>query len=344
MGDAGKLIMVPITGTQHEISAGDYRATVTELGAGLRALHYLGRPVIGEYDPDVLPPGASGQLLAPWPNRVDGGRYAINGTRYQLDLSEPANLNAIHGLTRWAGWDVAARTSEAVVLRHVLLGRPGYPFCLEIEAEYRLAADSGLRVSITARNAGSTPAPYGTGSHPYLATGTPAIDDCQLTLPGGLWLPADERGIPSGPVQDVAGTPLDFRESRPIAGTRLDHALTGLTRDASGRAWARLSSGGTQPAGHEAAGTEAAGTEAAGTEAAGTEAAGIEVALWAGPGYQWLQVFTGDTLDPAHRRRMLAVEPMTCPPNAFASGMDLLLLEPGDSVTHTWGIQATVTG
>jgi aldose 1-epimerase len=82
----------------------------------------------------------------------------------------------------------------------------------------------------------------------------------------------------------------------------------------------------------------------AGSEAAGSEVAAIEVALWAGPGYQWLQVFTGDTLDPAHRRRMLAVEPMTCPPNAFASGMDLLLLEPGDSVTHTWGIQATVTG
>jgi aldose 1-epimerase len=327
-GDAGKQIMVPITGTQHEISAGDYRATVTELGAGLRALHYLGRPVIGEYDPDVLPPGASGQLLAPWPNRVDGGRYAINGTRYQLDLSEPANLNAIHGLTRWAGWDVAAaRTSEAVLLRHVLLGRSGYPFCLEIEAEYRLAADSGLQVSITARNAGSTPAPYGTGSHPYLATGTPVIDDCELTLPGGLWLPADERGIPSGPVQDVAGTPLDFQASRPIAGTRLDHALTGLTRDASGRAWARLSS---------------AGTQAASREGADVEVAPVEVALWAGPGYQWLQVFTGDTLDPAHRRRALAVEPMTCPPNAFASGMDLLLLEPGDSVTHTWGIQATV--
>ena len=81
--DAGKPVMVPLTGIQHEISAGDYRATVTQLGAGLRALHYLGRPVIGEYGPDVLPPGASGQLLAPWPNRVDGGRYSINGTRYQ---------------------------------------------------------------------------------------------------------------------------------------------------------------------------------------------------------------------------------------------------------------------
>ena len=304
--------MVPLTGIQHEISAGDYRATVTQLGAGLRALHYLGRPVIGEYGPDVLPPGASGQLLAPWPNRVDGGRYSINGTRYQLDLSEPANLNAIHGLTRWDGWEVAALTSEAVLLRHVLLGRQGYPFCLDIEAEYRLAADSGLQVSVTARNAGSSAAPYGTGSHPYLSAGTPAIDDCELMLPGGLWLPADERGIPSGPVEDVAGTPYDFRESRPIAATRLDHALTGLARDAGGRAWARLSGRGTQ------------------------------VALWAGPGYQWLQVFTGDTLDPAHRRRALAVEPMTCPPNAFASGVDLLLLEPGDSVTHTWGIQVSI--
>jgi aldose 1-epimerase len=305
--------MVPLTGTQYEISAGDYRATVTELGAGLRALHYRGRPVTGEYDPDVLPPGASGQLLAPWPNRVDGGHYTVNGTKYQLDLSEPANLNAIHGLTRWASWEVAARSSEAVLLQHNLLGRPGYPFCLDIEAEYLLAADSGLQVSITARNAGSTPAPYGTGSHPYLIAGTAVIDDCALTLPSGLWLPADERGIPSGPVEDVASTPFDFRESRPIAATRLDHALTGLVRDAGGRAWARLDGGETQ------------------------------VALWAGPGYQWLQVFTGDTLDPEHRRRALAVEPMTCPPNAFASGRDLLLLEPGDSVTHTWGIQVTVT-
>jgi aldose 1-epimerase len=306
--------MVPLTGTQHEISAGDYRAVVTELGAGLRELHYLDRPVIGEYGPDMLPPGASGQLLAPWPNRVDGGRYAIDGTSYQLDLSEPVNLNAIHGLTRWDNWKAEARSPAAVVLRHVLLGRQGYPFCLDIEAEYKLAAGSGLQVSITARNAGSTPAPYGTGSHPYLIAGTPVIDDCELTLPGGLWLPTDDRGIPSGSVQDVMGTPFDFREARPVAATRLDHALTALARDADGRAWACLAGGGKR------------------------------VALWAGPGYQWLQVFTGDTLDPSHRRRALAVEPMTCPPNAFASGVDLLLLEPGDSVTHNWGIQVTVAG
>ncbi len=65
------------------------------------------------------------------------------------------------------------------------------------------------------------------------------------------------------------------------------------------------------------------------------------MAIWAGPGYGWLQVFTGDTLEPARQRRALAIEPMTCPPNAFVSGVDRLMLEPGDSVTHTWGIQVT---
>jgi aldose 1-epimerase len=163
---------------------------------------------------------------------------------------------------------------------------------------------------VTARNAGTRPAPYGTGSHPYLAAGAPVVDDCELTLPVARWLPADSRGIPSGPVQDVTGTPFDFRTARPIGTVTLDHAFTELDRDEAGRAWARLTCGGTG------------------------------ATLWAGPGYRWLQAFTGDTLDSAHRRRAVAIEPMTCPPNAFVTGTDLLTLEPGETVTHTWGIQA----
>jgi aldose 1-epimerase len=306
---------VPLTGAQYDLSAGDYRATVTELGAGLRQLEHRGQPVIVGYEPDMLPPGAAGQLLCPWPNRVDGGHYAIDGTEYQLDLSEPANRNAIHGLTRWASWtpgpDSAPQGGEEITLRLVLLGHQGYPFALELDASYRLDADHGLQVSVSTRNLGSVAAPYGTGSHPYLTTGAATVDDCDLSLPAGLWQPSGERGIPDGAPRDVTGTAFDFRTSRRIGGTRLDHALTGLDRDARGRAWARLSSAGTQ------------------------------VSLWAGPGYEWLQAFTGDTLDPSHRRKAVAIEPMTCPPNAFVSGVDLLILEPGDSVTHTWGIEVT---
>jgi aldose 1-epimerase len=65
------------------------------------------------------------------------------------------------------------------------------------------------------------------------------------------------------------------------------------------------------------------------------------VSLWAGPGYEWLQVFTGDPLGQDMRRLALAIEPMTCPPNAFVTGTNLITLAPGEAATHRWGVQAS---
>jgi aldose 1-epimerase len=300
-----------ITGQQYQIGAGSYRATVTELGAGLRELLFGDQPVIAGYNADELPPGGAGQLLAPWPNRIDGGRYVFDGTEFQLALTEPEHANAIHGLTRWMAWTPVRHDADAVVLRSGPHGQQGYPFCLEIDVEYRLDPGSGLQVAITATNRGSHAAPYGTGSHPYLTAGMPSVDDCELTLPAAFWLPTDDRGIPSGHPATVEGTPYDFRQPRTIRTTMLDHALTGLARDRDGRAWAHLAANG---------------------------GSGTRVGLWAGLGYQWLQVFTGDPLTPERRRKAVAIEPMTCPPNAFVTGDDLLVLKPGETVTHTWGI------
>ena len=148
---------IPLTGAQYQISAGDYTAAVTELGAGLRALHHRGTPLLAGYHSDQLPPGGAGQLLAPWPNRVNGGRYSFGGAQLQLDLSEPAAGNAIHGLTRWATWVPVAHDPDRVVLYQALRGHPGYPFCLDIEAGYQLDAKAGLRVDIIARNSGQRP-------------------------------------------------------------------------------------------------------------------------------------------------------------------------------------------
>ena len=305
-------MIVPLTGQQYDIEAGPYRATVTELGAGLRELGFDGRPLLAGYEPDQLPPAGAGQLLAPWPNRIEGGRYSFGGTEYFLALTEPARSNAIHGLTRWTAWTVVQHDASAVRLRSAPHGYQGYPFSVEIEAEYRLDPAEGLRVAITAHNRGSHAAPYGTGCHPYLTVGAPAVDECELTLPARSWLPMDDRGIPSGAPEPVDGTDYDFRQPRKIGGTQMDHALTGLSRDGGDRAWAHLAAG-----------------------------SGARVSLWAGAGYSWLQVFTGDPLGPDRRRKALAIEPMTCPPNAFVSGENLLTIEPDQSVTHAWGIQAS---
>lgn len=309
-------VTVPVTGIQYQIEAGPYRATVTSLGAGLRSLSFEGKPIVDGFEADELPPAGAGQLLAPWPNRIDGGTYSFDGAEHQLALSEPARSTAIHGLTRWAAWTPVHQDARSVLLRCAPHGQQGYPFSVEIDAEYRVAAESGLRVTITARNRGNQPAPYGNGSHPYLTVRTPSIDACELTLPAAQWLPLDDRGLPSGPPESVAGTKYDFREPRVIGDTRLDSALTGLLRSdgrpeaGGGLAWARLA------------------------------ANGIRVSLWAGDGYHWLQVFTGDPLPEDRRRKAIAIEPMTCPPNAFITGQDLLVLQPGDEIAHAWGITA----
>ncbi len=197
---------LPLTGAQFEIAAGDFTATVTELGAGLRALSLRGKPLIRNYAPDELPPAGAGQLLAPWPNRIDHGRYAYGGSSYQLDISEPARDNAIHGITRWASWRVVAQAPEHVELGLDLLGRPGYPFCLELRVSYRLSPDEGLEVTLTARNAGSRAAPFGAGAHPYFTAGPGLVDGCELQLPAGCWQPTNDRGIPVGEPVDVAGS------------------------------------------------------------------------------------------------------------------------------------------
>jgi aldose 1-epimerase len=298
-----------ITGTQYEIAAGPYRAVVTEGGASLRELTHDGRQLVLTHGADEPAPAAFGQLLIPWPNRVDQGRYTYDGQEYQLDVSEPPFDCAIHGLVRWAPWVLAEQSADRVRLTHRLLGSGGYPFRLDLTAEYSLDAEHGLTVRMSAVNAGSKTAPYGHGAHPYLTVGEP-IDGCEITIPADRYQPVDARMLPDGPPRDVAGTPYDHREARTLGTQKIDNAFTGLRRDDAGRSWVHLRG-----------------------------AAGA-VSFWMDDTHPWLEIYTADEAPPAQRRRGLGVEPMTCPPNAFASGVDLIELKPGATFTGTWGIIA----
>jgi aldose 1-epimerase len=287
------------SGEQFELTQGDQSAVVTEVGAGLREYSAGDRELLDGYPADELASSGRGQLLLPWPNRIRDGVYRLDGREHQLPLSEAERGNAIHGLVRWSTWTVADRTADRIVLEHVLHPQPGYPFTLELRVEYSLAPD-GLSVRTTARNAGAESCPYGAGAHPYLAVS--AVDEAVLRLPARTVLESDERGIPvsSSPVDEE----LDFRTPRPVGSVQLDHCFTDLEREEDGLARVELD---------------------------GTT-------LWADESYPYLMVFTGDALPEAERRRSIAVEPMSCAPNAFASGDGLIVLDPDETHAAAWGI------
>jgi aldose 1-epimerase len=245
----------------------------------------------------------------PWPNRIEDGAYEFAGTWYHLPLSEPGARNAIHGLVRWVAWAVTERVDDRVVMEHTLQPQPGYPFRLALRIEYALSS-AGLRVTSTARNDGPGACPYAMGAHPYVTVGTERVDTAVLRAPGRTVLQTDPRGIPSSS-RPVEGTEFDFRQPRLIGATKLDNAYTDLERDADGIARVELRD----------------------------PWRGTALSLWLDESYPYIELFTGDPL-PSVRRRSLAVEPMTCPPNAFRTGESLLVLEPGESATGNWGLAA----
>jgi aldose 1-epimerase len=286
---------------------GDQRAVVDEVGGGIRSYTAHGRELLDGYPAGQPSTSGRGQVLIPWPNRLEDGSYEFDGQRHQLELNEPENRNAIHGLVRWEPWTIGEREPHRVVMAHVLAPRPGYPFTLELSIEYALAID-GLTVRTTATNVGEAACPYGKGAHPYFTVGTETVDSAILHVPAGTVVGADERGLPLD-AAPVEGTEYDFRRPRPIGSTRLDHAFTDLVREEDGLA--RVAVSGLHPG------------------------SGLE--LWVDEAYRYLQLFSGDPL-PDVNRRSLAVEPMTCPANAFRTGEGLIRLEPGASFTGAWGI------
>jgi aldose 1-epimerase len=295
------------SGQQVKLRHGAHRAVVVEVGGGLREYDVDGVTVLDGYPVDQMVTAARGQLLIPWPNRLHEGKYTWDGAEHVAPIDEPAGQNAIHGLTRWRNWTPAERTESSVTMRLDLRPQPAYPFSLELSARHELS-DDGLRVTMSATNVGDLDAPYGCGAHPYVTVGTDRIDEATLTVPANSWLPTGPAGIPRER-EKVEGSAVDFREPRRIGSDHLDYAFTNLQRDSDG--WVRLRVTGPDR--------------------------GVE--LWLDEAFGYLEVFTGDTVpEEERRRRSIAVEPMTCPPNAFVRGEGVVRLRPGDTHTATWAI------
>jgi aldose 1-epimerase len=305
---------LPPSGEQHEIRRGSHRAIVTEVGATLRHYSVDEADVIDGFGAEEWSPSGRGQVLAPWPNRLDGGRYQFEGRDGQAALNEPALQNAIHGLVRWLPWKTESKSADEVALSCVLHPQPGYPWQLDLQVGYRLE-EHGLTVSMRARNASDVPAPFGIGFHPYLTVGMP-IDHANLQIPATRYLLTDERELPTGS-KPVAGSNRDFTRPRTIGSLRLDTGYTDLVRGADGFARAVVA----------------------------TSDDSQRVCLWVDAAFKYLMVYTGDTLkDESRRRCAVAIEPMTCPPNALRSGTDVLRIAPGAVAEGRWGLVPEMGG
>jgi aldose 1-epimerase len=302
-------LMAAPSGQQLEIRHGDQRAVVVSVGGGVREYAVGDRPVLDGYAESAMCDGARCQTLVPWPNRVKDGAWSWRGKRQQLALTEPEQHNAIHGLVRWLGWTVAEHTDSAVTVECVSHPQPGYPWTIGVRNRWSLD-DTGLRVQTTISNRSDTAVPVAAGFHPYITVGTPTIDDAFLSVPAAAWLPTGEQQIPTGR-EPVVGTAYDFNQPRRLGDVKIDYTLTDLRRDDDGKCRLRLAHPDGSPT----------------------------VTVWVGEAFRYLELFTGDGLpDPTRRRQGLGVEPMSAPPNAFATGESLAVVEPGVSWHGEWGI------
>jgi aldose 1-epimerase len=293
------------TGKQYEIIFGTQRAVVTEVGATLRSFSVDGRDVVRGFDVAEPSSAGRGQNLIPWPNRIRDGRYIFNGVSQQLALSEPDRHNAIHGLVTYVPWVLIDKQADAVTNRVRIYPQHGWPGTLEATITHRVG-DQGLTVRVEATNIGTKDLPFGYGAHPYLTVGESTVDDVALTVPAASYLEVDDRLLPAR-ISTVAGTAYDLRGGPVLGSVNLDTALTDLDRGSDGR-WRVVLALGER-----------------------------SVELWGDETMHWVQVFTGGP----SRQSSIAVEPMTCGPDAFNLGPthhDLRVLGAGETFVGEWGI------
>ena len=277
------------------LHAGSLTATVSEDGGRLVELSDGDTPLLlGRGAPETFPSA----LLAPWPNlALDGGSWSWRGRELRLPGER---ANPLHGLVYAARFTLSRPSLDTARCTLSMPAVAGYPFALEITADYRLH-EHGIDSRLAATNRSAEAAPIGLGVHPYVLA-PQGVDRLEIRFAARS-------------AHQLAGTGLE-EVPRPacldgswheVGDAVLDHALRPQHRDGDGTTSAHVRTG------------------------------GHELRVWSGPTCRWLQLYTADESPGDERRRGLGVEPMTCPPDALRAGA-ADVVEPGDSLELSWGI------
>ena len=194
------------TGDQYELTRGAVRAVITQVAASLRVLEVDGVALTPGYAQDSTPPFGCGITLAPWPNRVADGRWMLDGQVQQLDLTEVARMNALHGLLRNTEYRLVDRHEASVTLGARIYPQHGYPFLVDTGITYALTED-GLDTTHTATNLSDRPAPVAFGTHPFFCIGGVPTEELTLTLHASTRFVVDDHGDYSDPSAPAYRTP-----------------------------------------------------------------------------------------------------------------------------------------
>jgi aldose 1-epimerase len=276
------------------ISLNEVSAVISTDGAALIGLSVNNFDLI---EPNTREGLYAGKILAPWPNRIKDGKYSFNKKDYQLPINEVSKNNSLHGLVANYQWEVLFQSESKVVLQYLLNQPDIYPGKFQLQVSYEII-EQGVEIAVLSENIGELSAPYGVSIHTYLVAGA-GVKNNELTIqiPADQFLEVDADRLLPIKLQPVVGTNFDFIDPKKISDLFIDHAFK-YSSDYP-RSISLLNKDGQ----------------------------GAEVIF--DDQSNWIQIHTADRDLQGDSRMAVAIEPMSCPPDTFNSGIDLIILEPG---------------
>ena len=194
----------------------------------------LGYDTLGGYQKGTAYIGA---LIGRYANRIALGKYSVDGKPYTAFVNNAPN--SLHGgklgfdKKVWAATPGKGANGPALTLRLVSPdGEEGYPGTLTVQVVYTLRDDNALQMDYTATTDKDTV--LSLTNHAYWnlnGAGSGTVLNHTMQLNADRFTPIDKTSIPLGPLENVAGTPFDFRRATPI-GARINQNDTQLVNGA----------------------------------------------------------------------------------------------------------------